>query len=378
MNSPIDVILSFVGTRDPLAEDATDGPIVTLYQYLRETGSDPHFAYVFPTQGCGGINETFPRLNDLIEYLKDLGMNTERIIHSTLVITDPRDYHKIMEFLERTLLEIISEVAQRGVTPTFHVNVSSGTSQMHTAWLIAGSYGLIPGARYYQVAPPSRDKLDPYHRVEEIKPHFIRERTVVQQVKKMMELGLYDMAGQSAAELEKITPDPGRAVFATYIKRLMEAYNCWDNLNYDDAKSQIETVYRDKGRGAFTELRGFLESQLAVLRRLNSARDARSAVIVDLYHNARRANLRGAYADCLARVYRLYEEVLYQRLEAIGVTPLDLESSANKKGHVNTLLKKRMGDQPFYIGAHQAETILLEQDEEAKSFHESIQNPMGK
>ena len=141
MNSPIDVILSFVGTRDPLAEDATDGPIVTLYQYLRETGSDPHFAYVFPTQGCGGINETFPRLNDLIEYLKDLGMNTERIIHSTLVITDPRDYHKIMEFLERTLLEIISEVAQRGVTPTFHVNVSSGTSQMHTAWLIADLTG---------------------------------------------------------------------------------------------------------------------------------------------------------------------------------------------------------------------------------------------
>ena len=98
------------------------------------------FCLRFPDPGMWRNKRNIPRLNDLIEYLKDLGMNTERIIHSTLVITDPRDYHKIMEFLN-ALLEIISEVAQRGNAGVPRVNVSSGTSQMHTAWLIADLTG---------------------------------------------------------------------------------------------------------------------------------------------------------------------------------------------------------------------------------------------
>jgi len=365
------VLVSFVGKRDPWAEDNTEGPILTLARCLQ-----PDWVVLFPTARIPGAEEeeTETHASLVVECLtKEEICSQERCYVLPIPLSDPRDYAKILDFINRNLPEALP---QEGPAELL-VNLSSGTPQMQISWLVAGNAGLLPGARYFEVSRPPRSGQPgaPRQRVKEMNPNFLREGMIQRQLAETVRLGLFASAAGWAKELASVATGLGRSVLAEKLGQLMQAYSAWDALDYEAASARLKAV-RDylAHRGVPAELGKLLDEQAAVLQKL--VRQVRESPLnlMDIYHNSVRCLQRGAHADCLARFYRLYEGSLYMRLRRCGIEPRDLGASSCQPPAVADLLSREITS----LRAAQAETLLLEVDQQAaKALRQEVEVAHG-
>ncbi|MBC7106391.1 MAG: hypothetical protein H5T97_10655, partial [Firmicutes bacterium] len=209
------------------------------------------------------------------------------------------------------------------------VNLSSGTPQMQTAWLVAGSAGLLARARYFQVSRPLPRPHRPDERVDAVDTNFLREDVLIRQLHQAVRDALFVVAARCAAELAAVAVAPSRAaVGEKVVAPLMEAYTAWDLLDYPRALHRVRQV-RERATGwrETVHLVGTLAEQERVLGRLARQEKETWPGLVDIWYNGVRCRQRGAHADCLARFYRLQEGCLYLRLREHGVEPRRLAES---------------------------------------------------
>lgn len=136
----MNVLLSFVGYRDPFVTDdegevVRPGPILDL---LRRRDFDQ--LVLFGTEG------TTEQLRSLKSHLETSTLDLEDFL---LDIEDPTDYTAILLGLRNHL----QEIQEKREGANLYVSVASGTPQMHASWLMLVAGGEIP-ARILHTRPP--------------------------------------------------------------------------------------------------------------------------------------------------------------------------------------------------------------------------------
>lgn len=136
----MDVLLTFVGYRDPFVEDeeggvVRPGPILDLLHHR-----DFDRLVLFGTEG------TTEQLSSLTSHLENSTVDLEDF---ALDIEDPTHYADILSELRGQLQEVQNE--HEGAN--FYVSVASGTPQMHASWLMLVAGGELP-ARILHTRPP--------------------------------------------------------------------------------------------------------------------------------------------------------------------------------------------------------------------------------
>jgi DNA-binding NtrC family response regulator len=133
----MDVLLSFVGYRDPFVQgdSSRKGPILDL---LHHRTFDE--IVLFSTEG------TQEQTASLQEHLKSAEIGVQEI---ALDIEDPTDYPTILSELRSHLQEI--QEGNEGIN--FYISVASGTPQMHASWVMLAAGGELP-ARILHTRPP--------------------------------------------------------------------------------------------------------------------------------------------------------------------------------------------------------------------------------
>ncbi len=316
------VLLSFVGKRDPWGEGQSEGAVLTLARYLK-----PDLVLLFPT--ARGLNTQNPEETETAAELvrqcleQDVGMKAGSISTVPLPVADPRQHEVILRFLRRTLSGMLSTVPPEERVE-FHVNLSSGTPQMHASWLVAGVSGVLAGARFYDVAPPSKATNNKGGRVREVKVSFLEEEALLDRVARALSEGQFLTAYECACRLGSVTNSFALSAAARSVAELALAYNDWDQLNFDEALPRLRRVLvATRNQKACGELAALLEEQVSVLTQLKGQPRETVIGLVDIFHNSQRCLQRGAHADSLARFYRLYEGVIFYRLRESGVEPTE-------------------------------------------------------
>lgn len=133
----MDVLLTFVGYRDPFVEEDSSrrGPILDL---LHHRTFDE--LVLFSTEGTG------KRTASLKKHFDSAEIGVQEV---ALDIEDPTDYPTILSELRAHLQEIQED--NQGAN--FYVSVASGTPQMHASWLMLVAGGELP-ARILHTRPP--------------------------------------------------------------------------------------------------------------------------------------------------------------------------------------------------------------------------------
>lgn len=359
------ILMSFVGKRDPWSpNDGTEGAIVTLARYAR-----PDVVVMFPTARTlarDDKEETESHAEMVRELLgEEMGMPRDRFRIFPIALSDPRDREAILKFLRWTIPQVLRTIGDETPYELF-VNLSSGTPQMHAAWLVAGGAGLLPKARLYEVSRPLKpgESGRPEERVREVSVGFLREDMLVQRFKEALGACLFAIAGDCMAQLATLTTDLRLSAISEILSLLMEAYVCLDVLEYKKALPQVTKAVRViSGKKDFALIEDLVLRQEKVLRELASQDKETVTGLVDIYHNSVRSYHRGAYADCLARLYRVYEGAVYLRLRNLGIEPVNLEKSQDKTGLVGDLLSRGI----TLLGLNTALKVLTAKDRAAES-----------
>jgi len=325
------IMLSCVGNRDPIAEDTNEeGAILTLVRKVR-----PEVVVLFPTKDhpenkWEGTGEKAAWTKELLETqeFRDLGVKCCEVLE--LVLEDPTVHKEVLKALRSRIADTLKMFASPGEELEIHVNVSSGTPQMHASWLVLANSGYIPNARLYQVSSPRFGKKSIDERVSEIEHSFVREDMLIERAKRDMSIGAFEAAAKDMEEIARITSYMERSQLYSIFSDLARAYSYWDRLDYTKARDKLNKIAGQAAR--FIELKKlspFLERQAKVVSELSSANEETFLLLTDIYHNAYRRFHRGEYADVVARSWRLVEGIYYWRLITLGVNPREPGMSSN-------------------------------------------------
>jgi DNA-binding NtrC family response regulator len=161
----MDVLLTFVGYRDPFVGDDSSrrGPVLDL---LHHRTFDE--IILFSTDG------TIRQTKSLIQHLDTSEIKVQDL---SLDIKDPTDYPTILSEL-RTNLQRVQE--ERGKA-NYYISVASGTPQMHASWVMLVAGGEIP-ARILHTRPPEyvTSEKPPVAELDVQQPEFPEIRAPVQ------------------------------------------------------------------------------------------------------------------------------------------------------------------------------------------------------
>lgn len=322
------VLLTFVGEQDPYSEKTdNEGAIVTLTKSIK-----PDLVFMFPSKRLPGIKsetETNAQLTKewLMEYTD---LNEENIFLHPLSLVDPRDIPVLLDQGSNEIKRILEILGEENAE--LAINTSSGTPQMQSCWYIWVNSGLFAPYRVtlYQVGNPLY--VPEEERVKTLTVEFMEEGNTVERIRKYLETMMYQSAAEEALKLSQISCYFNRRAKAEIIMNISRVYHNWDLLNYSRALSMLRAMLAryDKSidLAKFTEL---LKRQIEILEELNRAETDEITVLTDIYYNAQRRFYRDAYADTLARIWRLIEGCLYYRLRNVhGIEPRDINLSKNK------------------------------------------------
>ncbi|MBV5341459.1 MAG: sigma 54-interacting transcriptional regulator [Deltaproteobacteria bacterium] len=163
---PEKVLLSFIGSQDPLSRDNEDGPILTLaanqsFDCLILLHTDDSNTCIHADTTARLLKERFPGVSVKL---------------SKLSIDDPTNYSQLLSAMRNIVREIPREVQ---VHREYFVSVASGTPAMHACWLLLTASGEIPANILYLRRPqhvkegqPLLSEIDPRAReFPRILPH---------------------------------------------------------------------------------------------------------------------------------------------------------------------------------------------------------------
>ena len=323
------VLLSCVGTHDP---ESRKGPaaIVTAVRHLK-----PDEVWLFPTTDRGEVRyPTEDNARQTREYIENLHLSDppEEIHIEILNVDNPTDFDQIRGAIREKLELVESRLGDRD----YHldVNISSGTAQMEATWLTMAEVGLLQGT-LWMVSVPEEDKTEtPEERVQKVSAVFLSEDSIITRTIELLRNYNFGAAKREMEKLEDVSNDPATTYTAHELAKLFGAYLNWDMLNIEEARRELGQISskheRTKG---YKELVKLTEDQTNTLRRYFGERNERGELLanktnlLDLYHNARRREEEGNYADCVNRICNFIEAVMSYRLRRQGIDPDRLGNS---------------------------------------------------
>jgi CRISPR-associated protein (Cas_Cas02710). len=141
---------------------------------------------------------------------------------------------------------------------------------------------------------------------------------------------MFDACIEELKSLEQLSQSRPRRDSAEIWRSLCESYSALDRLNYAESCQRMSRVMgKIAGTREAQPINNILSAQFSVLKQLK-VKDVKEneLILSDIYHNACRCLIRGAYADALARVWRLLEGGMFYYLrENYGIEPNGLEKS---------------------------------------------------
>lgn len=313
------ILLSNVGNRDPYALDSqTEGSIITLTRLIL-----PDIVYLFPTamQPLGNYSNTEDNAERTRIAIKEI-LPAAQVFLRPLDLPDPTDYHRILNELDREVASLQETLkASRRQFFEYHVNISSGTPQMQTCWLL-----LINGSRIKARAWQIKDPKWGSDRCRVIETEFIEEQNKISRAQSFFESYMFKAAQDELEMLAAGTYLPGRAHLAEAISELCQAYLFWDLFQHEKALKHARTSY--EAIKQFPEMQHICKKimeQIETLEKILQSKGAEREInLVDLYHNAVRRKNSGQYVDCLARFRRLHEGCYFFQLrQSLKINPAD-------------------------------------------------------
>ena len=312
-------MISAVGNRDPYAKDGSEGPVLAAMRKI-----EPDICFLFGTDP--GVNEVSGNTYNLAIELKGLLKTNEQLKNTKIVpiplhLPDPTDYKQILINFEKHIKEIRKKY--QTTNPTYHVNISSGTAQMHAAFLVVLN-GIRMNAFIYQVKDPRfvKDKMD---RVVEVDITFIEEENFIRRAKRMFDRYDFEQASLELIELGAYTIREKRRVRAELYSRLCDAYKNWDIYDHEKARDIIkEEVMKELKRFGVSELYDIVKEQVLVLENVCKDKPRETIITIkDLMHNADRKRDTCQYIDCLTRYKRLIEGLIACKCKIDGSKRID-------------------------------------------------------
>jgi phage-related protein len=330
------ILLSFVGNRDPLANDGTEGAIVAAFKALQ-----PDWMYLFPTvKSPTSKSDTEENAEETKEYILGLAKEMGKEVHISIIpiqVMNPTDVQEIIEEMRQIIRKIVQETRHEHVE--YLVSISSGTPQMQMCWALLVFSRIIQGKLYQVVAPQFAEEKE---RVKEVNIAYLEEENILRQIQDLLSKYQFSTAADRLSYLAKeVTQYGSRQKLAETLTHLVQGYMYWDMLRYEDALKKLKEVKASIKR-EFIELEPIVDEQLKVLDSLReiyevvtedgqySSKLDIGLILVDLYHNMIRRYEEGNYADSLARFWRIYEEGLFYVLRRIGVDPRNLNKSSKE------------------------------------------------
>jgi hypothetical protein len=325
------ILLSFVGYRDPYAEDNTEGPLLTCVKKL-----EPSKVYILRTN----LEESARKTAEIISSMSG-GIECEII---DTKIQDPTNYTEILQKLKVD----VERICKEHTNGEFHINISSGTPQIEACWLLLVNSRCIQ-ARLHTVKAP-RFVRGGEERVSELDIQFIREEVEFDNAIQLISSHRYDGASKIFGNLAKTTYHLDKEKLYEILSKFSCCYFLWDLLDYGEAqKICIELVERfekfKKVKSIFEKHYNILwrqEQILSSLVELQKENQETKEILLDIYHNSVRRYEESNYVDCLARFWRLYEGCLfYQLREKHGIDPRNIqEQNQDVKDKVHKILGK--------------------------------------
>jgi len=323
------VLVSFVGEQDPYSEKTdTEGAIVTLAKYLH-----PKTIFMLPTKRMPDVkSETESHANSTREWLTtpEYGFSQDNIYITPLPLTDPRSIPQLLELGSEEIKRIIGSLNPQ--EDELIINTSSGTPQMQSCWYIWANSGLFAPCKItlYQVSHPDYAESDE-DRIEQIEVEFMEETNTIKRIEDYLDSAMFQVAGEEAKKLSKISSYSNRRMKAEIIRELCFAYHHWDLMNYGEARNKLSKIASAYERAIdMHSLISLLKDQLEMLNQLKRGEKENIYTLTDIYYNARRRFKQHGYADTLARVWRVIEGCLYYRLRnTYDIEPRDIANSNN-------------------------------------------------
>jgi len=308
----MDILISAVGLRDPYAPNGSEGPALTAIKKIM-----PDICFLFGT--APGINEEVANTYQDALKIKEIVQKeipSIKVVPIPLDLNDPTSYKEILIQFEKHIQDIINKYKQS--RPGYHVNISSGTAQMHTSLLVLINSGRLKTKNIYQVKDPKYVKAGE-ERVIEIDVKYFEEENYIRRAKKLFERYDFKEAGEELIELASFTIRETREKRAITFALLCEAYDYWDRYEHKKALESLKAVRDDVERFKITQLSGLVSEQITILSQIVLDGDKESYhTLNDLLHNAWRRKDEGRYMDCLMRYKRLIDGLASLKCGLIG------------------------------------------------------------
>ena len=347
------ILISPIGRRDPRSPDGKKGPALTICHYL-----EPHIVYLLPTaKRLDARDNTCDNSLKTEEEIKRFNAST-KVCTRKFDVSDPTDFAQVLPQLRGILSGVLKETesyAQR----EFYFNASSATPQIQAACLLAVASGILP-ARALSVVDPGHATDD--QRVRDVPVTLLQEDGMLDKISGLYNKLMFNACIEELKSLEQLTQSRPRRDAAETWRLLCEGYSTLDRLNYAEAYQSISRV-RDKTKGTHEAqpISSILNEQLSVLDHLRQGDMKEDELVLsDIYHNAQRRFTQGAFADALARVWRLLEGGMFYYLrENYGIEPSSLEQSPCLKSSETDSLAQSVVNK------------LIQQDKKYLSFESS-------
>jgi len=301
------VVLSCVGKRDPVADDLTEGGIITLVRHVL-----PQRVILLYTAETPGQDGTREQAEMTAEYLKEINLGVNEVYMYQLKC-NPTD---VPEIISQLMDQLRNETSQG---QDIHVNASSGTPQMQTAWHVLLFAGFFTCKAYTVVAP--KHAKGGNNRVKALDFSFLTEVGLLERAKDAINHHRYSHASQLLNELSKTTRNPTRKTMSRRSADWCSLLDMWDKLRYSDAHNgAVEIIKALQHFSLCCHLLPVFKSWHASLGLL-CQEDPMGGYhrLYDVYANAQRRFDEGNYVDTVGRVRRVYEGLLYLALDFHGV-----------------------------------------------------------
>lgn len=374
------ILLTFVGNRDPIAEDTNEeGSIVTLCRWFRTTEQPLDEVWLLSMDGVGQRNALNTQ-NWLV---------TERLCRSDQVHLFHREASPV-DFVAAAQLvfDVVNQFPKTsdGSDRVFHFNGTSGTPAMKTSGLLLSVAGLLQGGHIWTVLNPVH--VQPEDRVRIQNVAFLREHMIAERIATAVEGSQYQSAIALAQELGTVTVRDTVRKNNAALTAVLRAYRAWDLTDFRNASLQLKKVaemdfvpWSQEGRDAFNGQRRWLNNPDLKSHEENPLN------LVELYFSIERYHEQERYTDALARGRRLIEGLVHYYYQAtfhvntrqpvqnwIKKLPLDMARFLGPQGPHGHLRRGTLARASAIVKYNMSDAVLSTEDIKALDDLMDIRN----
>ncbi|PWI57568.1 hypothetical protein [Sulfoacidibacillus thermotolerans] len=313
------VLITFVGSRDPFGDHGAEGSVITL---VRELHPDEVILLSVDEKGRHQAEETkeWMTANDWVPATK---------IYLEHVEGDPIDYHFLLGMTHTVIQRHRFRIEQAtGSLPTWYANHSSGTPQMKTTLILMKSIGELGDGEVYQVIDPQY--VDSSHkRVSPVAVTFLREGALREKLWALWDGGDYGGAITVLNELRTLSVHREVKESIEWVLYVVQGYRFWELGLFGQAIDKMKQAHRIiKEEKSFQSLKNWVNQQLQWLSQPDLQQyDYETEInLFELYRSIPRYIQRERYTDALSRFYRFLEgSVKYDFRLQYGVNLQDVK-----------------------------------------------------